>query len=166
MDNFFELFFWLIAIAIWISSAAAKKKRTPPIPQVPRGGQEPVQNRKPPSLEERILESFGFKIPEALKPQREPIPERKPSLQSSAQVIIKNKREQMASLQLSIDQLKLKKEAILPVPATEAKAGPYEFIPLDKLEQGIILSVILGPPKAYTFQPGWWNGRHVGLKNR
>ena len=166
MDNFFELFFWLIAIAIWISSAAAKKKRTPPIPQVPRGGQEPVQNRKPPSLEERILESFGFKIPEAPEPQREPIPERKPSLQSSAQVNIKKKKEQMASLQLSIDQLKLKKEAILPVPATEAKAGTYEFIPLDKLEQGIILSVILGPPKAYTFQPGWWNGRHVGLRNR
>lgn len=166
MDNLFESIFWLVAIFIWLFSSAAKKKRTQPIPQVPRGGQEPAQKRRPSSIEERILESFGFKIPQAPEPQREPISERKPFTQSPAQVNIKKTREKIASLQLSIDQLKLKKEAILPAPATEAKAGPYEFITLDKLEQGIILSVILGPPKAYTFQPGWWNGRHVGLKNR
>lgn len=166
MDNLFELVFWLIAIAIWLFSAAAKKKRTQPIPQVPRGGQEPVQKRKPSSLEERILELLGLEIPEAPEPQREPISERKPFTQSPAQVNIKKTREKIASLQLTIDQLKQKKEAVLPALAPEAKAGPYEFITLDKLEQGIILSVILGPPKAYTFQPGWWNGRHVGLKNR
>lgn len=148
MDNLFELIFWLIAIAIWLFSSQAKKKRTQPIPQVPRGGQEPVQERRTATLEERILESLGIEIPKAPEPQREPISERKPFTQSPAQADIKKTREKIASLQLTIDQLKQKKEAVLPGLAPEAKAELYESITLDKLEQGIILSVILGPPKS------------------
>lgn len=156
MDNLFELVFWLIAIAIWLFSSQAKKKRQGQFPR-----REPIPERRPSTLEEKILESLGLKIPEAPEPQREPTSESKPFTQSAAQVNTKKKTEEIVSLQLTIDQLKQKKEAVLPALAPEAKAERGEFITLDKLEEGIILSVILGPPKAYTFQPGWrnWHSR-------
>ena len=137
MDNLFELVFWLIAIAIWLFSSQAKKKRTQPIPQ------ETVQKRKPSSLEERILESLGLKIPEAPEPP--------------PKIIVEKKK----ITPLRLPEEKPKAEALPSALVPEIKAGRGEFITLDKLEEGIILSVILGPPKAYTFQPGWrnWHSR-------
>lgn len=147
--DFFEFIFWLVAILIWFFSSLAKKKK-------PQGQpwQGPAQERRPSSLEEKILESLGLKIPQA--PQSPVQVTIKPKAYQPTAA--KKKEEKITSLQ--------RKEAVLPAPAPEVKAGPGEFLNLDKLEEGIILSIILGPPKAYTFQPGWRNGRHVGLKNQ
>lgn len=150
MDNLFELIFWLIAIAIWIFSSQAKKKRTQPVPQVPRGGQELVQERRTATLEERILESLGIEMPKAPEPP--------------PKIIVEKKK--ITPLRLPEEKLKPKAKIMPSAPDAKIKTKPSEFFTPDKLEEGIILSVILGPPKAYTFQPGWWNGRHVGLKNR
>ena len=113
---------------------------------------EPAQERKSFSFEERILESLGLRIPEEPKPQPPP------------KIIIKE--EKITPVRLPEEKKKPKAEIMPAVSAPKIKAKPCEFITLDKLEEGILLSVILGPPKAYQFLPGWWNGRHAGLKNQ
>lgn len=57
-------------------------------------------------------------------------------------------------------------EEIKKVPAIlaeETKKEPY--LSRETLEEGIVLSVILGPPKAYQICRGGGIGMHAGLKN-
>ena len=150
MDNLFELVFWLIAIAIWLFSSQAKKKRQGQFPR-----REPIPERRPSTLEEKILESLGLEIPEAPEPPPKIIVEKK----KITPLPLPEERLKPKGSGLPSD--KPETEALSSALAPEIKAGRGEFITLDKLEQGIILSVILGPPKAYTFQPGWrnWHSR-------
>lgn len=48
----------------------------------------------------------------------------------------------------------------------QEEAEEPSYFSMDKLEEGIILSIILGPPKADQLRRGGGIGIHAGLKNR
>ncbi len=147
MENLSELIIWLIVMAVfWLLPALAKKNKQPPQPQ----GQASPEKRA--ELEEKILEALGFPVPK-------PIPLPQPP------IIVKKKPLPVVLAKKPAVGIKAP-PATAPVKAgEETHPAPLIFTP-DKLQEGIILSTVLGPPKAHVFLPGWWNGRHAGLKNQ
>lgn len=147
MENLFESIIWLIVIAFWIISGFLKKKakqpqeaRRPPYPEAP-------YPEKRTELEEKILEALGFPVPKPIPAPLPPIAKKKPK----PQPVVLEKRP--------VAEIKAP-------PATAVKAGEEAFpaslvFTSDRLQEGIILSTILSPPKAYAFMPGWRNGRRT-----
>lgn len=158
MENSFESIIWLvIMVFFWLIPALTKKTKQPqetkrqPYPQPPYTERPPLEKRA--ELEKKLLEAFGFPIPKPPPPPHPPVAKNTPR---SHPVVLEKMPVAEVKAPPAPAAVKAKEEAI---------HAPLFFSP-DKLEEGIILSIILGPPKSSTLLPGWWNGRHVGLKNR
>lgn len=131
-----ELLFWLIIILIWIFISLLKRTKTIPTKEEPS---------PPPKEWEEILETLGFPIP----PKPEPPREIKLKLKE-APVVLETRTEKPPSIKIEEKRAEKEKVAFL----------------TDRWEEGIILSTILGPPKAYQILPRCRNGIRSGLKNR
>lgn len=141
-----EALFWLIIIIIWIFSALAKKKE-----RRSRQKEEPTSG-----IEEKILEALGIQLPKV------PVPEEALTVE-----IPQKKKKIPAPFKPELKEEETKRTEILPAtPVGEPEPEKADFLSAVELEEGIIFSEILGPPKAYQALPRWWNGIHVGLKNR
>lgn len=140
MENLFESIIWLIVIAFWIISGILKKRTKQPEEDkrqpYPKPPPEPEKRTE---LEERILEALGFPVPKPAPAPAPPLVKKKPKLQP---VILEKK-----------PAAEIKAPPTPAVIKTEEKAipAPLVFSP-DKLEEGIILSTILGPPKSIEFR--------------
>ena len=115
------------------------------------------ERRKPSSSEETlkdIFQTMGFPLPEELPTKPKPEKPKKP-------VIKKTAREP----EIKITQQESAKLETLAAPLEETTE---ELLALsqDKLEQAIILTEILSPPKAYQIRRGGGIGIRAGLKNR
>lgn len=89
------------------------------------------EEKIPPEIEEEILETLGFPIPKPPKTQ--------------------------APLEEIIVPIQAKEEKVRPETETkpqtislEIKEEEPEYLSVEKLQEGMILSIILGPPKAKT----------------
>jgi hypothetical protein len=151
MGDFFESIFWIIIILVWISSIFSKAKKA----GQSKAGTGPLKPkpRQDSGLAGEIFRSFGF--PPAQQKYEAP----KPKITRLPRV----KKE----TQLELKDAPRYKPAPLPVAAEPIKEeAPALVFSLDKLEEGIILAEILGPPKAYQFCRGVGTGIRSGLKNR
>lgn len=157
MENSFESIIWLvIMVFFWLIPALTKKTKQPqevkrqPYPQPPYTERPSLEKRA--ELEKKLLEALGFPIPTPPPLPHPPAVEKKPV----PHPVVVEKKPMPEIKPAAPAAVKAEEEAI---------PAPLFFSP-DKLEEGIILSTVLGPPRSYTLLPGWWNGRHVGLKNR
>lgn len=140
-----ELLIWLIIIFFWIISLLAKTKKGPQPKEEPY---EPTY--EPSEEEEEILETLGLPLP---------IPREKPKEKIEEAPILIQKEEVKPEIEVTPVEP-------LPKPEISPETKPPEFLSSDKLEEGIILSIILGPPKALTICRGVGTGIRSGLKNR
>lgn len=131
-ENIFSLIFWLIVISIWLFSNLLKKK-------------QPTADRKPEEKLKDIFKTLGFPVPEIPQSQQENIP--KPEIKPSTYIVDKEKELK------KVLKEKFKKTVQTPpeIATAEKEKPPLDFS-LDKLKEGIILSVLLGPPKAKTYK--------------
>ena len=118
--------------------------------------QEQQQKKSGEGKVRELFQTLGFPLPEETvplpKPQK-PRPGKQEKIWKPAEEDAKLELTQPAKLQLPSE----------PVEKTERE--PIVFY-RDKLEEGIILSEILGPPKAYQIGRGGGIGIRAGLKNR
>ena len=116
--------------------------------------QEQQKEQKEPSEEETkdYFQSLGFPPPREIPPQ--PKPERP-------------KEPVIAKREIKRPEIKIAefKPTRIEVPPKQAEEELPTFSQ-DKLEEGIILSAILGPPKAYQIRRSVETGIRSGLKNR
>lgn len=157
MENLSEAIIWLvIMVFFWLIPALTKKTKQPqetkgqPYPQPPHTERPSLEKRA--ELEEKLLEALGFPIP---KPPPLPQPHIAKKAPRPHPVVLEKKPISEIKPAAPI-AVKTEEEAI-PVPLVFSS---------DKLQEGIILSIILGPPRSSTLLPGCWNGRQSGLKNR
>jgi hypothetical protein len=129
MDGIFGALIWLIIIFIWIFSAAKKSRR------------KDSESRKdsPSEFEKKILEALGISFPN--------IPE--PPIQEPLET--KGKKPSPAFAENQISLFEAPKPVAAKVIAKEAETGSSDLLTEEKLQEGIVLSIILGPPKAYRF---------------
>lgn len=159
MENSFESIIWLvIMVFFWLIPALTKKTKQPqeakrqPYPQPPYTERPSLEKRA--EIEKKILEALGFPVPIPPTPSPLPIP------------VQRKKNTPHPAISEKKPAPEIKPSAPAAVKAEEeAMPAPLFFNP-DKLEEGIILSAVLGPPKSSTLLPGCWNGRQSGLKNR
>lgn len=111
----------------------------------PRRGQQGEVSRK--KIED-LFQILGFPLPEEIPPK----PER-----PKEPIIVKRKTKKP---EVEIAELKPAKIEPLPEQVEKTKEGLPTFSQ-DKLQEGIILSVILGPPKAHQIRRSGEIGRHV-----
>ena len=106
---------------------------------------------------EDIFQTLGFPLPEEIPPEPKPVRPKEPA-------IIK---KEIKKPEPEIKIPEFKPPEIIPEPKQieEAKEELPTFS-TDKLVEGIVLSVILGPPKAYQIRRGGGIGIRAGLKNR
>lgn len=158
MENLFESVIWLvIMVFFWLIPALTKKNKQPqeakrqPYPQPPYTERPPLEKRA--ELEKKLLEALGFPIPKPPPPPHPPVAKNTPRPHP---VVLEKKPVTEIKAYPALAAVKAEKEVF---------PDPLVFNS-DELREGIILSIILGPPKSSALLPGWWNGRHVGLKNR
>jgi hypothetical protein len=110
------------------------------------------EQQKEPTEEEikNLFQTLGFPPPQEIPP--EPKPER-----AEEPVIVK---KEIKKPEVKIAELKPAKIKPPPKQVEEAKEELLTFSQ-DKLEEGIILSEILGPPKAYQIRRSGEIGRHA-----
>jgi outer membrane biosynthesis protein TonB len=159
LENLFESIIWLvIMVFFWLIPALTKKTKQPqgseerqPYPQPPPT-QPSWQEREALEKKLKVLEALGFPIP---KPQPLPQPPVAKKKHKPHPVVLEKKP--IPEIKPAAPMAVKTEEETMSVPLVFNSA---------KLQEGIILSIVLGPPKSSTLLPGWWNGRHVGLKNR
>ena len=149
MGDFFESLFWIIIILVWVSSIFSKAKKAGQ-PKASTGAAQP-KPRNDTDLVKEIFRSFSF----PLAPQKYEAP--KPKVTKAPRA----KKETQLELE---DAPRYKPAPVAAKPVI--KEAPALVFSLDKLEEGIILAEILGPPKAYQFCRGVGIGIRSGLKNR
>jgi hypothetical protein len=118
--------------------------------------QEQQKEQAEPNEEEirDYFQTLGFPPPREIPPAPKPEKPKKPLIE----------KKKIKSLEAEFAQVKPVK--IKPAPKqTEDREEELSITLRDKLEEGIILSEILGPPKAYQIRRGGGTGIHAGLKN-
>jgi hypothetical protein len=151
MGDFFESIFWVIIILVWISSIFSKaKKAAKPKEGLGSPGPKPDEDI---GFEKEIFRSFGF--PSAQKQYQAPKPK--------VRILPQTKKEAQLELK-DAPRYKHPPEPAATKPAK--KETPALVFSADKLQEGIILAEILGPPKAHQFRRGVGTGIRSGLKNR
>jgi len=131
MDGIFGALIWLVIIFIWVSSALKKIRRKD------SSSGEDVSS----GLEKKILETLGVSFPE--------IPE----------AAIQKPPEPKIEEKIHDDEKKMETKAPREVPRPAVTAVIDEkterkfpdFSTVEDLQEGVVFSVILGPPKAYRF---------------
>lgn len=114
------------------------------------------QQETPGEKSNNLFETLGFPVVEEIPAQ--PKPEQMPKKPVIASREIKKPK---------LEPIGLKPAKVEPLPKqTEEAKQKLPFRSPDKLKEGIILSAILGPPKAYQLRRGVGIGRRSGLKNR
>ena len=139
-----NLIFIIFIVVIFIFQALGQvltKRQKQTTPQ----GEKPSKGK---TIED-ILKTLGFP----------PIEEEPP-----AEVIVEKKKEEKPKIEKAVGGKPQEEEKT--VPALAEKLPEKEFLPLDKLEEAIIYSTIIGPPKAYQIRRGAGIGLQAGLKNR
>jgi len=129
MDGIFGALIWLIIIFIWIFSAAKKS----------RGKDSESRKNSPSEFEKKILEALGISFPKIPEPPIQEPPE------------TKEKEPGPAFAEDQISLFEAPKPVAAKVIAEEAETGFSDLLTEEKLQEGIVLSIILGPPKAYRF---------------
>ena len=119
--------------------------------------QEQQKEQKEPTKDEikKYFLTLGFPAPEESQP--------KPPREKPRQPLIVKKEMKEAGVKIAEPKPKKAK------PIIKQEEEAEERLPIfsrDKLEEGIILSEILGPPKAYRICRGGGIGIRAGLKNR
>lgn len=152
MGDFFESIFWLVIISIWISSIFSKAKKAGRSKQG-RGLEKPGSREDDAGFQKEIFRSFG--LPLAQKQYQAPKPK------------VKKMHPVKKPKQLELKDAPRYNQTPEPaaVKATQQESPALVFS-TDKLQEGIILAEILGPPKAYRFCRGVGTGIRSGLKNR
>ena len=101
------------------------------------------------------FQSLGFPPPEEIPSE--------PKQEKAKEPVIVQKQIKRPEVKIAeLKPIKFK----LPPEETEEAEEQLPSYSADKLEEGIILSEILGPPKAYRFCRGGGIGIRAGLKNR
>lgn len=134
MEDLFESIIWLIVIAFWIISGLLKKRAKQPPEAKRQPYPQPPYHEKRAEFEEKILEALGFPAPKPIPPQA-PKVKKKPEATS---VITGKKLEVKTKAPPAPAPVKAEEEVF---------PAPLVFTP-EKLQEGIILSTILGPPKS------------------
>ena len=153
MGDLFESIFWIIIILVWISSIFSKAKKAR---QSKAGAGLPKSKpHEDAELTKEIFRSFSFPLAQKQYEAPKPKPKVKklPPAKKPTQIEFKD-----------APRYKRAPEPALVKPIKEEV--PALVFSLDKLEEGIILAEILGPPKAYQFCRGVGTGIRSGLKNR
>lgn len=131
MDGIFGALIWLIIIFIWVFSALKKTRR-----------KDSKSGEKTPSeLEKKILEALGMSFPE--------IPE--PAIQKPPEPKIEEKIHYVEKEMEAKAPCEVPKPAITTVIAEETERESPDLSTVENLQEGVVFSVILGPPKAYRF---------------
>lgn len=131
MDGIFGALIWLIIIFIWIFSASKKVRR-----------KDSKSGEKTPSeLEKKILEALGMSFPEIPEPTIQKPPE--PKIEEKIHYVEKEMEPKVPC--------EVPRPAITTVIAEETKRESPDLSTVENLREGIVFSVILGPPKAYRF---------------
>lgn len=131
MDTIFGALIWLIIIFIWIFSASKKTRR-----KDSDSGKE-----TPSEFEKKILEALGISFPKIPEPAIQKPPE--PKIEEKIHYVEK-KREPKAPRDVP-------KLPVAKVIVEETEREFPDSLTAEKLQEGIVFSVILGPPKAYRF---------------
>jgi hypothetical protein len=117
------------------------------------------QKEQPEPTEDEIKDYFqnlGFPPPRELPLKPKPEISKQPSIV---------KRE-IKKAEVKISEVKPEKIEAAPKEITEEAKEELPTFSEDKLEEGIILSEILSPPKAYQMRRGGGIGIRAGLKNQ
>lgn len=162
MENLFESIIWLvIMVFFWLIPTLTKKTKQPreaerqPYSQPPPASPS-WQEREALEKKLRLLETLGLRFPM-------PLPETYP-LHPPPVAKKKHEPHPVVAEKKTISEIKPAAPAVV---KTKEEAIPVPLVfSSDKLQEGIILSIVLGPPKSSVFMPGCWNGRQSGLKNR
>lgn len=129
MNNIFEAFFWLLIISIWAISILAKKRK------------KGTDLEKEPTW-------FPFpKIPAEI-PQPS-IEKKKEEKQIYFEVKKKNKKIEPEIVKATLPAFPAAAGSRQGPEKEEVKEEAVDLASLEKLEEGIMLSLVLGPPKAY-----------------
>lgn len=131
MDGIFGALIWLIIIFIWIFSASKKTRRK----------DSESREKTPSGFEKKILEALGISFPEIPEPAIQKPPE--PKIEEKIHYAEK-KREPKAPCDVP-------KPATATVIAEETEREFPDLSTEERLREGIVFSIILGPPKAYRF---------------
>ncbi len=152
MEDFFKVIIYIVFFVIWILSFIKKKPAesqddyTTPDGYTYEPDNEKTNVKTKSDLEE-LFESFEFPQP-VKKPQPQTAPKEyytKPKLDTKAKETLKQEKK-------SIDKEPAKQAEKMIIPLIEEPTEGLNFED-DKLEEGIILSEVLGRPKAYQFIP-------------
>lgn len=128
MDGIFGALIWLIIIFVWIFSALKRIRR-----------KDSESSKKTSSeLGKKILEAWGISFPEIPEPTIQKPPEPEPPEPKIEE------REPQAPPEVP-------KPTVATVIAEETEREFSDLSTVESLQEGIIFSVILGPPKAYRF---------------
>lgn len=129
IEKIFEVGFWLVIFLIWFISSQTKRKTKKTFPEEETDSE----------VGKDILETLGFPFPR--------IPKKYPT---------EKKKEKIVPVQSKVkEELKPKLEVTEPTLTVGIKQPSLELFSLDKLQEGIIFSVVLGPPKSKNFLPRW-----------
>jgi hypothetical protein len=105
---------------------------------------------------EDIFQTLGFPFPQEVTPEPEPEKPKQPSV-----VKMEIKKPEIKIPELKSVKIEAPRKEI-----TEEVKEELLALSEDKLEEGIVLSEILGLPKAYQIRRGGGIGIRAGLKNR
>ncbi len=132
--NILVLLFWAVVIVIWIVSTLAKKPASSP-PGEARGGEEGY--RKPEEALERFLRRMTGEEEMKAAPPFEPIVEREASPSPPEVEIVVPPQPEEPFCEVKMPERKEKIKLCMP-----------GILDRSTVRQGIILSEILGPPRA------------------
>lgn len=138
-----ELFFWLVMIIVWVVSILAGEAKRKKRLEKHRLEGKPVSKKK-----DWLLDMLG--IPQEEIPEY--IPEELIRIQAKKRSEIERKRaERKTTPEVEKKTIAPKIYPVKPTVEEQLEKPTFDLSARDKLEEGIILSVILGPPKAYRF---------------
>ena len=141
MDTIFGALIWLIIIFIWIFSASKKTRRK----------DSESREKTPPEFEKKILEALGMSFPEIPEPDiQKPL-----EIQEEIHYAEKEKETQTPP--------EIPKPVVAKVIVEETEREFPDSSTVEKLQEGVVFSVILGPPKAYQFLGLYSNPKRIDL---
>ncbi len=144
MDGIFGVLIWLIIIFSWIFSASKKSRRK----------DSDVKKEAPPEFEKKILEALGISFPKVPGPVIQKPPEIKEEIHYPQGIVlpVPLKEGPYAEKEKELQAPpEIPKPVVAKVIAEEAEREFPDLSTAEKLQEGIVFSVILGPPKAYRF---------------
>jgi len=132
-----NLILFVIITLLFVFSNRLRKKIEPPLEKKP-------QPEEPESEVKEVFKIFGFPLPEEPSEAKEP---RKPEAEIVATPPVRRE---------ALEKPVLKKEPLVKEKGEGIVKKEETVLSGDKLQEGIILSAILGPPRARIF---WRGGR-------